>query len=334
MAQTSFTWAVESNYGSFVEGQYVIPVEDINLGQQIDSYIDNGLRGASDAHDYASIPTTGGANAEVGGPLFQEILGDLLLGSMGTSSAYGTGTEYAVYDFPPSFSLQCEDRNQITPRLVHRYSGCALEALEITLSAEDVLRWNATFFGQGDTINVSFNAKEWASDESWDEEDNANWDEEYWGPTASEGGEAVEWNLMPSESPFYGYDMDVYFGAGSARENVKEITIHLERERLSHYTGPFANPDKVYVGPLGVTFDILLVHDDSQEEDRYEDKTQEEVKVTLCSGGDTLFFRSSKTDFGDSPIEKDRSEAGTLLTYHCRGLYNETDSGPCIFRLL
>lgn len=341
MTVTALTWKIESSYGEFVAGEYAIPFEEISLNREIESYVDSGLRGASDAHDYASIPTTGRANAEIGGIAYQEILGDLLLGIMGQREAYGEGYEYRVSDSPPSFSIQAEDigyfsHDELNTRLIHRYSGCMLKELEIVLSTQDALRWRASFVGQGARIIISYNAKKWAeSVESWDQEINAKWDgTDYWGPHSPHPeSETVNWTLMPSETPLLGWSMNTYFGDAEERENVTEIAIRLFREEITRYSPLLANPSRVYLGPLGVTFDITLQRDDEGEEERYESKIQEKVRVVCSSDASTLTFRATKTDFGDGAMEEDRSETNFQLTYHCRALYNSSDSGPCIFRL-
>jgi len=344
--RTVFSWAIENSYGEFVAGDYVIPLEDVTLVQEIDTLVDSDPRGASDARDYASIPTTGRANAEVGGIAYQEILGDLLYGIMGQREAYGDGYEYSVSELPPSFSIQSEDidamvpqyEGEIDPRLVHRYSGCMLKELEMVFSTQDAIRWKASFVGQGAIITLGFRSIQWAeSEETWNPIVNARWDgQDFWGPGYSPihpDAENVEWNLLPSETPLLGWGMDVFLGDEAKRENVSEISIKLSREEILHYTPQLSNPARVYLGPLEVTFDMVLLRDESTEEERYENKIQEKVLVICSSGGETLTFRASRTDFGDSAMEEDRSETGMQLTYHCRGLYNTDDSGPCIFRL-
>jgi hypothetical protein len=155
-----------------------------------------------------------------------------------------------------------------------------------------------------------------------------------WGPGYGlPGGEVVEWAVRPSEKAFVGWNTNVFFGSENKRESVHSITMTLSRKEDFHYSSVFTNPSRMFMGPVEVTFDVSVTHDERSDEERYEDKTQEKVEVESESDGKTFLFRSSKTDFGDAPIEKDRSEPGMLLTYHCRGLYNEDDSGPCIFRL-
>jgi len=293
--------AKESSWGSSTPPTKLLPVDPPTFTVDYEQILDQSLRGLP-VRDYAAYQGVGRVEVSMEGNFYPEELGYLLYSAMGSCTS-GTAAPYehtfTVGAHPPALSIQ--DENDIE---THRYTGCLVSELTLTFNAaEGLLRWSSTLVGKS-------------------KEDS---------PSGSIPAEATG-------APFRGWQVSAAVGAADPFGKIIEGEITLSREITLHFVdGSLQTPGTAFAGPLEVTGRATVYFDSAALYNRYLNKDQELFQLTWTYGSGTaertLVFAAHNMDFGEGPVEIDRSGASLTLAYSMRGLYNATDAGNCKFVL-
>jgi len=293
----------EATFGVGGSPTVMLPVAPFSFTIPYEQILDDSLRGLV-AKDYAAYQGVGRIEGSLEGNFYPEELGHFLLGILGSVTTSGTAAPYEhTFKFaatPPSFAFTDDN-----PVQNYRYFGMMFSEFALRFnSAEGLLTWTASLIGQGRG--------------------------------------KVPTDTVPSEAtkaPFRGWMTTVYIGStASPYGKVLEGEITIAREVTLHYTGEgIQYPGTAFAGPIEVRGRLTLFWDSDKDYDRYINKTQELVKIVWKYGSGTglkeLTFTAEKVDFGEGPVELDRSGPTITLAYDMRALYNTTDAGSCRFIL-
>jgi len=292
----------ELSFGAGGSPTVMLPVAPFSFTFPFEQILDDSLRGLV-AKDYAAYQGTGRIEGSLEGPFYPEEIGFWLLGICGAVTTEGTVAPYThTFKFattPPSFAITDEN-----PIQNYCYRGMMLSEFTLRFnSAEGLLTWTASFMGKD---------REKTTD-----------------PVPAEA----------TNAPFRGWMTKAYIGGtASPYGKVTEGEITVAREITLHYTGEgnqFAS--KAYAGPIEVRGRLTLHFDADADYDRYVNKTQELVQLVWSYGSGSalkeLTFVANKVDFGEGPVEIDRTGTFMTLAYDLRALYNTTDAGSCRFIL-
>lgn len=292
----------EATYGDGGAPTLMIPSEPPDISEVYEQILDQGLRGYP-AVDYAAIQGASHIEADINGVIYPDIVGWLLYGIMGDASFDDSGTPnvhtFKAGNDPPSYALQ--DENQVQ---TYRYTGMRLSEFSFSFdAAEGLTEYSASFMGQS--------------------------------------MEKITGDAIPTDepdAPMKGCDIVVTIGGDTPRVMSGEVTLAREHAMVFSGNGD-CSPTASYSGPLEVTGSLTLDFHTDDDYDRYRDKDQEEVIINIQRGveGDTDYrsmkLQMSNTDFGDDPVELDRSGVHVTMDYSIRALFNLTDDGPCLFEL-
>jgi len=331
-------WKIEDDFGIFNPPSARTPVSSANLYIQKSVELDQGVRGIA-AFDFASYAGPQHAAIEVGGMVYPTSIDSLVQGIMGSAEVIGGGTRYGLSTSVPSLSFQVQDLDITAGDDIQRYRGCLVNELQLSYSSESgVLVWSAGLLGQDMTWGaIAVDVIKWASSvEEWDaEEGHFKWsDGARWGPATGGGGSGGGWGAMPDlGSPFLGWSAAAKFGDPATLNKVTDVEIVLTRESALQFGNLYDAPSTIHSGLLGITCLITILWDSDSDLNRYLNKTQEEFEVTWTRGVHTLYFQAKNMDFGDGPVEIERTSTEIRLTYSARALYDADDAGPCIFEV-
>lgn len=293
----------ETNWGETVVPAVLLPVAPPSFTEPYEQILDQNLRGIA-AKDFAAYQGVGHVEASLTGPFYPLECGYYLLGVMGAEVKSGDAAPYthafSLGTTPASFSI--EDAHFVTggPE-AYRYLGMMVSELGFTFNAaEGVVECSASLTGKSRSDIVT--------------------------------------SVIPADAalaPMRGWMMHSTIGGAAACVIEGELT--LAREIALVYCGSVGSggsqaPVKAYAGPLEVTGRMTLDFTADTLVDRYTAKTQEAVVLDFVYGADAalkqLTFTATKVDFGEGPVEIDRSGVYVRLAYSMRMLYNATDVGP------
>ena len=301
-ALTKVGIAKEATWGAGGTPVLILPVEPPSFNIPSEQILDQALRGIA-AMDFAAYQGALSAEASLSGPFYPNECGFFLNGIMGTATVTG-GTPsvhtFALAAVAPSFIVQ--DEHGID---VHRFVGMHVAELTLTFNnAEGLLTYSASLTGAEKT---------------------------------DVGACGLSAQIASTTSPFRGWMGSARIGGDDWGE-LLEGEITLSREVELHYTGGNTQvPQSASLGPLEVTGRVTTRYTAVADYDRYLDKTQESFQIDWAYGADaalrSLRFLATVMDFGDGPVETDRSGNSITLAYTMRALYNSTDAGPCVFTL-
>lgn len=289
--------AKEASWGTTTAPDVLIPVNPPSFTDNFETILDQAMRGIA-AMDFASYQGVQTVEASLEGFAYPKEIGYFIKGILGAESVSGAGPydhEFTLATTPPSFSVQ--DENGVQP---YRYTGMMVGELGFTFNAaEGALEFSASLTGK----------------------------------TKESVGSSIPADA--TSAPFRGWMMCSQIAGGNVEVMEGELT--LSRELGLVYAGSTCSGGsqyaiREYAGPLEVTGGITLDFTADSQVDRYENKTQNKLELNFQYGTGasqkTLKFEMNNCDYGDSPIELDRSGVHVTLAYTLRALYNSTDSGP------
>ncbi len=297
-ALTKVGLAKEPSWGTTTAPTVLLPVAPPTFSLPFEQILDQGLRGIA-AMDFGAYQGVGRAEASLAGPAYPELVGFFFKGILGAESKTGETAPYthtfSLASTLPSFSIQ--DENGIQP---YRYIGMLLGELGLSYSsAEGALNYTASLTGKT-------------------KED----------VTASIPADA---SLMP----FLGWTVYATINDVGA-VCVIEGEWTLSREIALVYCGSVAEggtqyPVRAYAGPLEVTgratLDFLANSDVSRYLSKYQGPFVLDFEYGSGAGLKKLTLTATEMDFGEGPVEIDRSGVHLTLAYSMRAIYNTTDAG-------
>ena len=293
--------AKEAPWAGTADPEYLIPVDPPTIGEQSEQILDEAVRGLA-TKDYAAYQGVRRVEGTFSGSFYPEECGLLLYSIMGatsfTAGSPNTHT-FSVGSHPPSLTIQ--DENQVESQ---RFVACMVSELTLSFNAaEGLLRYSATIIGRERTDTIA--------------------------------------GAVPAEAtnaPFCGWQMACAIGGASFGKLIDgEITLRRPIE-LGYMASGSQYAGTADAGPLEVTARATIRYDTQADYDRYLDKDQDSFQIDWNRGSGAtqkkLTFLATSMDFGDGPMEIDRSGASLTGAYAMRALYNTTDDGPCKFTLL
>jgi len=301
MSKLGFT--KEASYGAGGSPTVMLPVAPFSFTVPFEQLLDDNLRGIV-AKDYAAYQGTGRVEGSLEGPFYPEEVGFWLLGILAAVSTSGTADPYThTFSFassPPSFSFTDDN-----PVQNYEYRGAMLSEFGLTFNAaEGLLTWTLSFIGK-DRTKVTYGP-----------------------PTET------------TNAPFRGWMTKASLG-GTVVDDVIEGEITISREVTPQFTATASQfPDKAYAGVIEVTGRLTLRFEADSDIDRYFNKAQEAVELSWeygtagQPGHKKLVFSADKMDFGEGPVEIDRTGTFMTLAYSMRALYNTAQAGSCRFTLI
>ena len=296
-ALTKVGLAKEPSWGTSTSPTILLPTTPPTFSLPFEQILDQALRGIA-AKDFAAYQGVGRTEGSLTGPAYPEELGFFFKGILGAESLVGVSAPYShtfkLASTLPSFSIQ--DENGVQP---YRYTGMLLGELGLSYSAaEGAVNYTTSFTGKTKENVVA---------------------------------------AIPADatlSPFLGWM--VYATINGVDACVIEGEWTFTREIALVYCGSVAEggtqyPVKAYAGPLEITGRATLDFLADSDVDRYIDKWQGPFVIDFKYGTGAalkqLTITSTKMDFGEGPVEIDRSGVHLTLAYSMRALYNTTDAG-------
>lgn len=288
--------AKEPSWGASTVPTILLPTTPPAFTLPFEQILDQELRGIA-AKDFAAYQGVGRAEGSLGGPAYPEEVGFFFKGILGAESIDGSAPwthTFKLASTVPSFSIQ--DENGVQP---YRYTGMLLAEFGLSYSAaEGALNYTTSYTGKTKENVVA---------------------------------------AIPADatlSPFLGWM--VYATINGVAACVLEGEWTFAREIALVYCGSVAEggtqyPVRAYAGPLEVTGRATLDFLMDSDVDRYIDKWQGPFVIDFKQGSAAalkqLTITSTKMDFGEGPVEIDRSGVHLTLAYSMRALYNVTDAG-------
>ncbi len=285
--------AVESTWGAGGSPAVVFPVETWNLQDPYEQILDNAKRGQI-ARDYQAYQGIGRAEASMEGNVFPDLFGYLLKPIFGSLSTAGTTAPYThTFTFsgsPPSLALTQDDT-------ITKYEGRGLMASELGLSfspTDGALSYSSSFVGK-DFATASYT---FPSDVQEDTPFLLGWQ----GSIQLDGAwfKVVEGEMTISREVALHYQLNNTQYAGTAYASAPEITGSFQID----YTA-------------------------AGDYDRYRNHSSGSINMYWqYDANRTLRMVMGSVNFGDGPIEMDKSGASITLGYTWRALYDSDEGGP------
>ena len=301
-ALTKVGLALEPIWGTSTAPSILLPVTPPTFSLPFEQILDQGLRGI-DARDFAAYQGVGRAECSLEGPAYPEEIGFFFKGMLPSETSIAEGVIWAhtfkLLGVPLSFSIQ--DDNQVQ---THRYVGMMLSELGLSYSlAEGSLTYTTSFTGK----------------------------------TKVDESDPIP--LDATSSPFLGWMAYATIGGAAACVIEGEWTFSREIALVYCGTTPAGgtqSPINAYAGPLEVTGRATLDFLTPSDVDLYLNKSQVPFVLDFEYGKPPLppadmkklTITATKMDFGEGPVEIDRSGVHLTLAYSMRALYNTTDEGP------
>jgi hypothetical protein len=284
--------SVESTWGAGGSPAIIFPVEDWSLTDPYEQILDNAKRGVV-AKDFNAYQGVGRAEASLEGEVFPELFGYVLRAAFGAlSSAAGTPATH-TFTFsgtPPSLAL-------IDDTAVRQHEGQGMMVSELSFSfnpTEGALMYSSSMTGQQlATVSYTF-----PSDENIDKPFLLGW----------HGSVALDGTFFP----------------------VIEGEISISREvALWYQLNNTQFPGTAYADAPEITGSFTIDYTAGSDYDRYIDKSQGSVDLYwYMDANNSLKIELGSVDFGDGPVELDKSGAAITLAYTYRSLYVTALSGP------
>jgi hypothetical protein len=143
-----FAWGIETTPGTAQSASRLVPVLGFTMGNDSDTFLDQGVRGVASAKDFASFNSMFRGVSNVDGWGYIGVMSDLLHAMMGQKVTLEGGTvKITASDSPPSLTLHAEDRGSHNPMAGFRIPGCYAESVSLHFSTTEPLTWSASFVG-------------------------------------------------------------------------------------------------------------------------------------------------------------------------------------------
>lgn len=290
---TKIGLAVESNWGAGGSPVIIFPVESWNLQDPYDVILDNAKRGKI-ARDYQSYQGVGRAEASMEGNVFPDLIGYLLKTVFGSLATAGTAAPYThTFTFsgsPASLALIQDDT-------ITKYEGRGLLVSEFGLSfspTDGALSYSSSLVGK-DIATATYTF-----------------------PTD-----------VQDDTPFFlGWQGSVqldgtWFKIVDGDMTVsREVVLHYQLQN-SQYAGT------AYARAPEVTGSFMIDYATAADYDRYRNHSSGSINMYWqYDANHTLRVIMGKVNFGDGPVEMDKSSASLTLGYSWRALYIAGETGP------
>jgi len=289
--------AYEDSWGAGGSPEVVLPVDDWSISPQFEQILDNARRGVL-AKDFAAYQGIERAEGSIDGPVFPYFFGYILKGIFGSVSTTGDSPWTHTFDFyetPPSLCI-------IDDTVLRQHEGKGFLASDLSISfspTEGQLGFSSSWVGKtiaprGDDYNFpEFTCPVEPFFRGW------------------QGSVSLGGNYFPV------IDGDFTI--------TRDVTLHYELQNSQ-------SPGTAYVDAPEVTGSFTINYGSVADYDRYLNHESGSVSVfyTLGTAADasTLELQFGSVNFGESPVEVDRSGAAITLGLSWRGLYACDLGGP------
>lgn len=284
---------VEATWGAGGSPTLNFPIEDWSLVGPYEQILDNAKRGVI-ARDFQAYQGVGRAEASLSGNIFTDLFGYLLKPTFGAMNSSGTAAPYThTFTFsgsPPSLCMVEDDS-------IQQKEGKGLMVAELSVSmnpTEGALTYSMSMVGKNiGTVN------------------------DYTFPA----------DLHEDDTFFLGWEGSValngtYFPVTDAELSIsREVFLHYNLQN-TQYAGT------AYAGAPEITGGFTIDYDAAADWARYHDHQQGSINIYYVHGADNLTIELGSVDFGEGPIELDRSGASITAGYSWRALYQTALGGP------
>lgn len=284
--------AVESSWGAGGSPEIVMPVDDWSITPQFEQILDNARRGVL-AKDFAAYQGIERAEASMDGPVFPYYFGYVLKSIFGSIATSGSAPYVHTFDFygtPPSLAL-------LDDTVIRTHEGKGFLASDLSISfnpTEGQLGYSTSWVGKTiGTANYSFPDFE-----------------------------------CPVEPFFRGWQGSI--ALGGTYFPVIEGDFTITRDVNLHYQlQNTQSPGTAYVDAPEVTGSFTIDYESGSDYDRYQDHESGSVNMLwVIDSNNQLEFQFGSVNFGEGPVELDKSGASITLGYSWRGLYACDLGGP------
>ncbi len=281
---------VEASWGAGGSPVTIFPIEDWSLTGPYEQILDNAARGVS-AKDFQAYQGVGRAEASLEGNVFPDLFGYIL------RLVFGGVSSGSVAPYVHTFTMADPPSAAVTEyNVVRQHQGVGMYAGELKLTfnpSEGALGYTLSLTGkQLGTVNYVF-------------------------PT----------ELHINKPFFLGWQGSVSMGGTWFRVVEGDLTI--AREIELHYNLQNSQyPGTAYASAPEVTGTFTVDYTEAADYDRYRLHQQGSVDLYwVIDANHSLKIELGSVDFGESPVELDRSGAAISFGYGWRGLYQTALGG-------
>jgi len=289
--------AVESTWGAGGSPSVVMPVDDWGITPQYEQILDNARRGVL-AKDFAAYQGIERAEGSMDGPIFPYYFGYVLRAIFGSVATTGTADPYThtfdFYETPPSLCL-------IDDTVIRQHEGKGMLASDLSISfnpTEGMLSYSSSWVGKD--VAPPGTAYTFPDFECPVEPFFRGW----------QGSVALDGAFFPIiEGDF---------------TITRDVTLHYQLQNTQ-------SPGTAYVDAPEVTGSFTIDYDSGDDYDRYLNHESGSVNMLWQIGTASdrmLEFQFGSVNFGEGPVEIDRSGASITLGYSWRGMYACDLGGP------
>ena len=288
----------EATWGVGVTPQVLIPVEPPTFSEPFEQILDQLARGVN-VLDHGAYQGSGHAEASLASNVYPEEIGFFLLAMLGAVSSVGTSPTVHTFSLatqPPSLSLQDEGAIYPAGETKRRYQGMLPSSLTFSFtSAEGLLTWSCDLMGSK--------------------------------------GSAPLTGAIPADAtnaPFRGWHATAAIATiPDTRMISAEITLAREIA-IIHAADGLQYPVRGHSGPLEVTLSMVFDANTYTELDRVLAHEDTAITFTFTYGTGatekTLVFTIPKMNWGEGPVELDRSNIAVQLSVAGRAIYDRDTS--------
>jgi hypothetical protein len=296
--QTRVTLGKETTWKTVVPTTDTLPVTDISESPQADVIVKQGLRGIG-ARDFDSIQGVRWAEFSLGGNVYPDQIGHLMLAMIGAVQKTGSGPYVHAMNMgnsPPSYTIEVDTGTGAN--LTLRYAGSRISSLGFNFEAESgALQFSSDWVSVAPTL-----------------------------ATASAPAQPV------FEEPFAGWRAVV-----TSTNNLTTILLSAEftwsRELQRIYTGAATQaPYYINVGPLALEGRLVLTAETYDDYTTWLNHVDDTFTLTFSYGAaaaeNTILLTCTALNLGNGAFVIDRSGVGVTFELSVLGIYNTTDVGP------
>tara|TARA_Y100000310_G_scaffold317924_1_gene371375 strand:+ start:429 stop:1379 length:951 start_codon:yes stop_codon:yes gene_type:complete len=295
----------ESTWGTDPTVNVMMPVNEFSSSPTYEVIRDSGMRGVG-ARDFDSIQGAGRGEFTMGGLVYCDEIGHLLLAMMGSVSVSGSTVfthTFVQGDTPGSLTVE-EDVSDAAANLALQFTGARAGELGFSFDAgTGVLEFTSSWMSKIPTkVTGASPAVSGTLTEPW-----GGWR----GTVASSGLTSI----------------------------IVSADFTLSRELQPVYTAQNSQePFAIMQGPLSFEGRLVLAAEDLTEFDTWKAHTEQSFVIAFTTGsGDarnSFQITATVLNLANGPFEIDRSAAGVVFGLPVLGLWNSTDAGPVQIELI
>lgn len=299
----------ETTWGTAVSPTHFIPVnDDFDYDDKQSQAVRDGRMGIIESSHGSDVVQKWGEGV-VGGNIYNNSFGMILLAAFGSVSSATHSGESTVYDHEfemdsdsnshPSFTLSVNDAEAGDKQ----YAGLVLNTLEVVAELEQYAMFTAEFMGK------------------------------------SEASGSISPSFSSSEKMFRPQDMTFKIAAdesglaGASAISIRSLTLKLEKNAEAWFGLGSVNPSRVYNKHFSGTIDIEMLYADDTYRDLWMAGTQKAILVKLVNANETLglgtnpelTFTINAAEITDWSVERSQDDI-QVQTMTWRIDYSLTDS--------